>query len=83
MRGSTPLTAAALLAVQDHVRSRVSFTAFNITCVLQSSGRRERHDEIKRTVHRLWETGQFGRGYTRTSTVMPDGMRAWLYHPAS
>lgn len=73
---------AALRCIRAHVERQSAFTAYNITCRLHADGRDEPHRQIRRLVHDLWSDGAIGPGFSRTLTTLPEGARAFVYHPA-
>lgn len=68
-------------AVDDCVANRATFTAWNVTQLLRAAGAPQPHAHVRQRVHGLYASGALGPDYRRTLAPMPDGVRAWIYHP--
>lgn len=71
--------------VSDKVQKNELFTAFDVTTAVrkQSSGR-VFHNEVKKVVHKLYDSGVMGPDYTRSVAVnLNVSPQPFLYHPMS
>lgn len=68
-------------SVQDFVGQRKAFTAYDVTKDVRTKGVRERHNELKKEVHQIFNDGQMS-DYTRALVQLPSAPGpAFLYHP--
>ena len=68
-------------AVRRQTDEGKSFTALDISRLVQATGVRERHRNLKAAVHEMYERGAMA-GYARTLITLPAGEQPFLYHPA-
>jgi hypothetical protein len=71
--------------VSDKVQKNELFTAFDVTTAVrkQQSGR-VFHSEVKKAVHKLYDSGVMGPDYTRSVAVnLNVSPQPFLYHPMS
>jgi hypothetical protein len=68
--------------VRRQMAVRAVFTALTISRLVQATGVRERHRNLKDAVHAMYERGAMP-GYERVIVVLADGSRPWLYRPRS
>lgn len=68
--------------VQDKIGQRRLFSAWDITQEIRKNGINERHSNVKRIVHAMFEAGEMS-GYSRRTVSLP-GVRIppFVYHPA-
>ncbi len=69
--------------VQDWVRQGKMFTAFEVSLAVKERGVRERHRNLRETVHEVIFALGGPEGYTRTLMDVGAPEQAWVYHPPS
>jgi retron-type reverse transcriptase len=67
--------------IQDKVRAREMFTAFDVSQEMVRRGSNARHRDLKDMIHLCFERGEMGKDYTRTAIDVGAPTRPFLYHP--